>query len=110
MDVILGQSVILDFTTHNPLTGQISDADALPTCEVFEDTTDAPILTPTVTKRSGKTGDYRVSFDATAANGFEVGKSYNVIAEATVSSITAKARIESFILEEVEPTPAHYEV
>lgn len=98
MDVILGQSLTLDFTTTNPLTGQVSDADALPACEVFEDDTDVPILTPLVTKRAILTGNYRVTFIASAANGFEVGKSYNVIASATVAAITAKARIGSFIL------------
>jgi len=98
MDVILGQQVAVDFTTHNPLTGQVSDADALPTCEVFENTTDIPILTPTPTKRVGKTGNYRVTFEATAANGFEIGKSYNVIVQATVSGVTAKSRVGVFII------------
>lgn len=113
MDVLLGQPVSLDFTTHDPLTGQVTDADVLPTCEVFENQTDAPILTPVVTKRTGKTGNYRVTFDATIANGFEVGKSYNVIAEATVNGITAKGRIASFIL--MSPplpirAPAHFQI
>lgn len=98
MDVILEQIVTLDFTTHDPLSGQVSDADVLPNCEVFENTTDTPILTPTVTKRTAKTGDYRVTFTASTTNGFEIGKSYNVISEATVNSITAKARIAAFIV------------
>lgn len=98
MDVILGRIVTLDFTTHDPLSGQVSDADVLPTCEVFEDNTDIPILTPTVTKRTAKTGNYRVTFTASSTNGFEVGKSYNVIVETTVNSITAKARIAAFTI------------
>ena len=96
----LDESITLDFTTHNPITGQVQDTDFLPTCEVFENTTDIPILTPVVTKRAGLTGDYRVSFVASAANGFEIGKSYNVIATATVAAVTAKARIDSFNIKE----------
>ena len=110
MDVILGQQVTLDFTTHNPLTGQVSDADALPTCQVFEDITDVPILTPVVTKRGALTGNYRVTFIASATNGFEVGKAYNVIADALVATIQAKSRIGSFILASAIVTGAQYAV
>jgi len=111
MNVILGRIVTLDFTTHDPLSGQVSDADVLPTCEVFEDNTDIPILTPLVTKRTAKTGNYRVTFTASTANGFEIGKSYNVISEATVNSITAKARIAAFIITSgVAVSTAHFNV
>ena len=106
----LGDSITLDFTTHNPITGQVQDADALPASEVFEDATDTPILTPTVTKRVGLTGDYRMTFVASAANGFEVDKSYNVIVTATAAGITAKARIASFNLESLAFVPAHFEI
>lgn len=102
MERQLGQTITLDLTTHNPLTGQVSDADALPTCEVFEDATDVAIISPAVTKRVGKTGNYRVSFAITTANGFEEEKSYNVIAQAVVVGITAKSRIASFVV--VKPT------
>ena len=107
---VLGQTITKDFTCHNPVTGQVQDADALPTSEVFEDTTDTPILTPTVTKRVGATGNYRLTFTASAANGFEVDKSYNVIVAATVSGITAKSRVASFNLEKAEAHPAHFRV
>ena len=99
--MILGQTVTKDFNTHNPATGQVQDADVLPTSEVFEDDTDVAILTPVVTKRVGLTGDYRLTFVASTANSFEVGKSYNVIVTATVAGITAKARVASFNLEAV---------
>ena len=87
----------MDFTCHHPKTGQVSDADFLPTCQVFENTTDTPLMTPTVVKRTAQTGDYRVSIDVTEANGFQADTSYNVIGIATVAGITAKARIEVFI-------------
>lgn len=98
MDIAIGDSVTLDFTTTNPLTGQVSDTDFLPTCDVFKNTTDVPLISPIVGKRVGFTGDYRVSFDATVANGFTADKSYNVIVTATVAGIRAKAPIASFIL------------
>jgi hypothetical protein len=95
----LGDTTTLDFTTHNPSTGSVSDADALPTCEVFEDDNDTAILSPIVTKRIGKTGDYRLSIEATVGNGFDVGKTYNVIASATVNSTSAKSRVGIFVLD-----------
>jgi hypothetical protein len=98
MGIKLGDSVTLDFTCHNPTTGQVQDADVLPTSWVFENADDTAILTPVVVKRVGQTGVYRLTFALTAANGFEIGKSYNVDVQATVAGITAKSRIESFIL------------
>jgi hypothetical protein len=97
----LGDTITRDFTTHDPSTGEVSDADVIPTCEVFEGDNDMAILTPTVVKRTNKTGNYRVSFSATTANGFEEGKYYNVIVQAIVSGITAKTRLVSFRLEPI---------
>jgi len=95
----LGDMITLDFTTHNPSTGMVQDADLLPICEVFDNNIDIPILTPVVIKRTGQTGDYRVSIEATIGNGFGVGRTYNVIASATVNSVSAKARIGIFVLD-----------
>ncbi len=107
----LNENITLDFTTHNPLTGDVSDADSIPTCELFEEDSDTPILTPAVTKRSGKTGDYRVTFILSDANGFEASKAYNAIATVVVGGKTAKARIASFSLEPLPPVPpAHFVV
>jgi hypothetical protein len=93
----IGDTITLDFTTNNPNTGVVQDADLLPTCEVFEGEIDVSILTPLVTKRAGELGNYRVSIDTSSK--FEVGKSYNVIAEATVAGVTTKSRIGFFVLE-----------
>jgi len=78
----------------------LSDADFLPTCKVFEDDTDTAILSPTVVKRVGYTGSYRVLVAATALNGFEVGKTYNVHVNATVNGISAESVRDTFTLEE----------
>lgn len=95
----LGDSITLDFTTHNPFTAQVQNADVLPTSQVFENDTDVPILTPLVVQRAGQIGTYRLTFVASAANGFEIDRAYNVDVEATVAGRTARARIASFNLE-----------
>jgi len=96
MDVRLEDTAIFDFITRSGSTGAATDADSTPTCEVFEETTDAAILSPTVVKRTGKTGNYRVPVAATNANGFEVGKYYNVVVSATVGSVADKAVVMTF--------------
>lgn len=94
----LNDSVTYDFIT-NANTGAVVDADSTPTWEVFEDDNDTPILTGNATKRTSKTGDYRVTFTASAANGFENGKYYNLVASATVATIVGKARVVTFKIE-----------
>lgn len=95
--ISLGQTITLDFTTTSPTTGAAASASST-TVNVFEDVTDTAIVTPSATERSGQTGNYRVQVACTTANGFEVGKSYNVVVTATVSSVSAKAVIASFVL------------
>jgi hypothetical protein len=94
----LEETVYKDFVTSSPTTGAAADADGTPTAEVFEDATDTAVLTPTVVKRTGKTGNYRVPIACTAANGFEAGKSYNVVISATVGGVAAKAAVLSFVV------------
>ncbi len=96
-EVGLGQTITLDFTTSSPTTGEAASASAT-TVNVFEDTTDTAILTPTATERTSQTGNYRVQVACTTANGFEVGKSYNVVVTATVSGVSAKAVLATFLL------------
>jgi hypothetical protein len=93
----LGQTITLDFITSDPAYGTPTSASAT-TIRVFEDANDTEILTPTATERSGNTGNYRVQIACTTANGFEVGKSYNVVADVTVSGANAKAVIGSFLV------------
>lgn len=91
-EIPLDEVVYFDVTTHNVTTGAISDADSTPTFDVFEEATDTPIVSATnFTKRTSLTGNYRGTFTCSAANGFELGKWYNVIASATVNSVAAKA-------------------
>jgi hypothetical protein len=93
----IDEVVHFDVTTHHPSTGAVTDADSGPTYDVFEEATDTPILDDqTMTKRTSLTGNYRGSFTASAANGFEAGKWYSVVVSATVNSIAAKHVAMSF--------------
>jgi hypothetical protein len=98
MKVVIGQTVVQDFTTSDPTSGQVSDAVAV-SCQIFAGDAVVPLLSPAPVKRTGQVGDYCVTFVASAANGFIVGQSYNIVVEATVAGITAKATIASFILQ-----------
>lgn len=91
MRIPIDEVVTFDVVTHNPFTGDVSDADAAPTFAVYEDTTDTDVgVGGNMTKRTSLTGNYRGSFTASAANGFEAGKWYSVIVSATVVSTAAK--------------------
>ena len=107
-DRVLGDRITLDFSTNDPDTGDVADADFLPTCEVFANQTDVPLMTPLVVKRVGQTGIYRVTFVATVANGFQAGSSYNVDADATVAGVEQKNRIGSFRLNAIAPYPVNF--
>lgn len=96
MDVKLGTTRTFDVITSGA-TGAVVDADSLPTWEVFENGDDSPILAGTTSKRTGKIGNYDASVEVTAGNGFEDGKSYNLVAAATVGGIPVKDVVASFV-------------
>jgi len=97
MNIPLDEVIYFDIVTSNPTTGAAQDADSTPTFEVFEESTDTDIgVGGNFTKRTSKTGNYRGSFTISAANGFEVGKWYNIIASATVDTIDAKSPVKNF--------------
>lgn len=86
--VILGNNLTFSITTHDPDTGVLTDADAVPDYRVYEDETAAAILTGSMAKLddANTTGFYTEQIACTTANGFEVGKSYTIYIEATVDS------------------------
>lgn len=96
MEVKIERTATLRFTTRNPTTGAAQNADSLPSVSVFEEGTDTPILTPTPANYG--TGRYKVDVVATAANGFEAAKEYNVEVAATVASVADAAIIAWFII------------
>lgn len=97
MTPIIGETIYLDFIT-SASTGAAADADSTPTFEVFEDATDTALTLSgtTLAKRTSKTGNYRITIPVTSGNGFESGKSYNVVASATVGGVAAKAVVSRF--------------
>lgn len=76
--------------THAADTGSATDADSAPIYRIYEDETATPLLTGSLAKLddANTTGFYTERVQLTAANGFEVGKSYTIYIEATVGSIT----------------------
>jgi hypothetical protein len=76
--------------THTPATGAATDADSVPAYRVYEDETGTPILTGSMAKLddAGTTGFYSEQITLSAANGFEVGKSYTIHVAATVGGVT----------------------
>jgi hypothetical protein len=86
--VVLGNNLTFSVTTHDPDTGVLTDADAVPTYRVYEDDTATAILTGDMAllDTGNTTGFYAKKIACTAANGFEYGKSYTVYIEATVDS------------------------
>ena len=88
--VTLGDNLTFTITTHDPDTGVLTDADAAPVYRVYENETAVAILTGTmaILDNAGTTGFYSELVACTAANGFEIGKSYNIYIAATVDSDT----------------------
>lgn len=71
-------------------TGAATDADAVPAYRVYEDETGTAILTGNMAKLddANTIGFYSEQITLSAANGFEVGKSYTIYISAAVSSVT----------------------
>lgn len=99
MERKLGDTITLDFIILDFTTGAAIDADSTPTCQIFKDDNDIPILTPIVVKRGANTGHYRVSVQATTGNGFSIGASYSVVITAEINGIITKMIIAMFMLD-----------
>ena len=88
--VLLEDNVTFGICTHDPDTGVLTDADAVPSYRVYEDENATPISGGDMAKLddSNTVGFYTAQIACTKRNGFEVGKSYNIYIEATVDSDT----------------------
>lgn len=76
--------------THSSSTGAAADADAVPSYRVYEDETGTAILTGSMAKLddANTVGFYSEQITLSAANGFEVGKSYTIYVSAIVGGVT----------------------
>ena len=86
-EVYIGDNLTFSICCHDPDTGVLTDATST-LYYVYEDETAADILTGTLAKLddANTTGFYTETIACTAANGFEVGKTYTIYIEATVDS------------------------
>jgi len=84
MDITIGTIVDAIFTTQNPTTGSLQDADSLPTGTVYKDGV-ADALTVTVTKVA--TGTYKAVYTPTVGAGFAPGQDVSCVVNATVASV-----------------------
>jgi len=84
--VFLGRNLVFSITTHDPDTGVLTDADALPTYRIYEDETAVPILIGNMAALDAvnTTGFYTAQIACTTANGFEYDRTYTIDIEATV--------------------------
>lgn len=75
--------------THDPTTGEETDADADPTYRIYEDETGVAILSGTMSTLDGTNtiGQYSEQITLSAANGFEKGKSYNIRIRGVVGGV-----------------------
>lgn len=92
-EVYIGDNLTFSVTCHDPDTGVLTDADAVPDYWIYEDETGVSINTNTPLADvmaklddAHTTGFYTETIACTAANGFEVGKTYTIYIEATVDS------------------------
>lgn len=87
-------------------TGVATDADAVPAYRVYEEETGTPILTGNMAllDSANTAGLYSEQITLSAANGFEVGKSYCVHIAATVNSV-AGATVREFVVRKKPLTP-----
>jgi len=88
--VDIGDFLTFSIATHDPDTGELTDADAAPLYRIYEDETVVPILTGTMATLDGvnTTGFYTERIDCSLVNGFEHGKSYTIYIAATVDGDT----------------------
>jgi len=85
-EVFIGDNLVFSCCTHDPDTGILTDADAVPTYRIYEDETAVAILNGDMAKLddANTLGFYTKLIACTAANGFEDRKTYTVYIEATV--------------------------
>ena len=81
-------------------TGASFDATGSPAYRIYEGTTDTPIQTGSFAPLddANTTGLYAFSTTLSAANGYEVGKTYLVYATATVDGVAAHTKAAEFVV------------
>jgi len=88
-EVFIGDYLPFSICTHDVETGDVTDADSLPTYRIYENATQTAILNGTMAKLddANTTGCYIAVVLASAANGFEDGKGYSIYIQAQVDGV-----------------------
>lgn len=86
----IDDTLVFTCNTHDVATGAATDDDSVPSYRVYEDETGTAIISGSMAKLddANTTGFYSEQITLSAANGFEVGKSYSIYISATVDSVT----------------------
>jgi len=89
-EVAIEDNLVFSVCSHDPDTGVLTDADAVPSYRLYEDETGTPILTGNMDKidDANTTGFYTELIACTLANGFESGKSYTIYITGAVDGDT----------------------
>jgi len=98
MTTLLGETVTVDFTTQNPTTGALTDADALPTGVLVRNGVDTAEV---VTVANKATGIYNAS--VTVPADYAAGDEVQIRIAATVASVAGGAVIWSDTLDTARP-------
>jgi hypothetical protein len=95
MNIPLNEELYFDVITNNNLGG-IADTDSIPIYNVFKEGIDIGVVTGILTQRTGLIGNYRGAFTISSGNGFDIGKYYSVIVNASVSGVSGKCVATNF--------------
>lgn len=92
----VGDNLTFSITTHDPLTGVLTDADSAPTYRIYRNENEEIIGNGTMSKLddANTTGFYAETILCDHTSRFEDGKTYTIYIEATVSSDTGATTYE----------------
>lgn len=102
-EIVLNKNLVFSIATHDPDTGNLTDADVVPTYRIYEEDSDTPILTGNMSKQddANTTGYYSKKIMISASNGFSINKTYTIYIEATVDGDTGGITYAFFVEESV---------
>ena len=89
-EVTVGDNIVFSVVTHDPDTGVLTDADSVPTYQVYKDETEEIVGYGSMAKLddANTTGFYTESLVCDQTNQIENGKTYTIVIEATVDADT----------------------
>ena len=104
-ECIIGDNLTFSVCTHDPDTGVLTDADAVPDYWIYEDETGTSInaATPNADAMAKlddahTTGFYTETIACTSAAGYKHGKTYTIYIEATVDGGTVMAYTHDLLI------------